>query len=140
MSFSLRQFIKLLLVSLLLLAMPISHSLAMMGIRPVSKDLAKEMGIELRFTDNGPSEVSVQLTFKAEGKLKDFSHVSLEIREGEKFLLGYTALREKRESDGRMTITSLVNREFLNKVTLRIVAGEPGNQGGFELHLGDFLK
>ena len=44
---------------------------------------------------SGP-EVWVELELKAEGELKRFSHVELEINEGEKSLLAYARLQEAR--------------------------------------------
>jgi hypothetical protein len=78
-----------LLALTLLLAVASNRCLAEMGIVEVSRERAKELGMEVRFTKNGPNEIWVELEFKPEGKLKDFKHVSLEIRDGGKFLLGY---------------------------------------------------
>src|SRR3954452_14859108 len=63
---------------------------AMISIRNVTKDQAKELGIELRAKANGPNEAWIELEFKPEGKLAGFKHVSLEIADGEKFYLGWT--------------------------------------------------
>ena len=77
---------------------------ALMGIKPVSKDDAKEMGIEVRVTDAGPKDAWVELEFKPEGSLKDFSHVSLEIRDGDKLLVGYAPLQDKRTDAGNVVV------------------------------------
>jgi hypothetical protein len=50
---------------------------AVMDIVIVSKERAKELGMEIRFTGNGPNEVWVELEFRAEGSLKDFTCVTL---------------------------------------------------------------
>jgi hypothetical protein len=71
----------------LLLFAASDRCLAEMAIVEVSRERAKELGMEVRFTENGPNEIWVELEFKPEGKLKDFKHVSLEIRDGGKFLL-----------------------------------------------------
>jgi hypothetical protein len=123
-------------LSILLLA-TVGRSFGMMGIRPVNKVEAKELGIEVRLQDNGPA-VWVELELKTDTKVKDYDHVSLEIRDGEKFLLGYDALKEKKSSTGALVVTFLVDRNYLEKVTLTVVAGQPGNFSGYELHLKDF--
>jgi hypothetical protein len=112
---------------------------AMISLTSVSQQQAKEWGIELRSKANGPKEVWVELEFKAEGKFKDFDHVSLEIREGDKFLLGYAPLQEKRSSSGSITIRFLVNRAYLDNVTLSLVVGHPMNYAGYELRVKDWL-
>lgn len=112
---------------------------ASMDIENVSKERAAELGVVVRATGNGPNEVWVQLEFKPEGKLGDFSHVSLEIADGDKFLLGYTALAGKRSETGTLTFGLLVNRAFLNKITLRIVTGHPMDQTGHDLRIKDFV-
>ena len=99
-----------------LLAIAPRPCLAMRSIGFISKKEAKELGIDLRFTANGTNEFWVELEFKTEGKFKDFSHVELEIREGEKFLLGYAPLESKRTSSGSVLVYFLSNRAFLDKV------------------------
>ena len=94
----------------------------------------------MRSKPNGPNEVWVELELKAEGQLKDFSHVSLEIREGEKFLLGYTALKEKTTSSGSIVVNFMANRAFLEKLTLNVVAGQPMDMRGYQLRVKDFVE
>jgi hypothetical protein len=127
-----------LLALLPILAAP-ALSLAEMGVENVSKARAQELGIEIRLTANGPSEGWVQLEFKATGPLKDFQHVSLEISEGDKFLLGYAPLQATREPSGRVTAGFLASRAFLDKVTLRIVTGAPRDEAGHDLRVRDLV-
>lgn len=143
---TLRHLATILLLALLILG-PSSRCFALMGISNVSKDEAKEMGMEVRVKSNGPNEAWVELEFKAAGKLKDFSHVSLEIRDGEKFLLGWTALKERRTDSGGVAVSFLANRAYLDKVTLRVavnvgtpVPGQGVEKGGYDLHLKDFVE
>jgi len=110
-----------------------------MEIVEVSKERAKELGMEVRFTANGPNEIWVELEFKPEGTLKDFKHVSLEIRDRGKFLLGYAPLGEKRPKSGSVVVGFLVNRSYLDKVTLSVVTGFPMNMTGYELCLKEFI-
>jgi hypothetical protein len=102
-------------LAVLLAVAPIPCS-AMMGIARVSKARAKELGMELRLKANGTNEVWVELEFKTEGQFKSFSHVSLEIREGDKLLLGYAELREKRSSSGSVVVTFMANRRGVKKL------------------------
>jgi hypothetical protein len=117
-----------------------SRCFALMGIAQVSKEQAKEMGIEVRLTDSGPKDFWVELEFKPEGKLKDYSHVSLEIRDGDKLLVGYAALQEKRTDSGSVVVRFMADRAFLDKITLSVVAGFPTNMTGYELRLKDFVE
>src|SRR5262245_23883399 len=100
----------------LLLFAASDRCLADIGIVQVSKEKAKELGMQVRFTDNGPDEVWVELEFKPKGKLKDFRHVSLEIRDGGKLLMGYAPLGERRPKSGSVVVGFLANRSYLDKV------------------------
>jgi len=127
-------------LAVLLLVTP-SPCFALRMITHVSKDRAKEMGIEVRSNANGPNEVWVNLEFKPEGELKHFSRVELEIREGQKLLLGYAPLQEKRSSSGGVIVGFLANRAYLEKVTLSVVVGlDPITEAGYELRVKDFVE
>ena len=54
-----------------------SPCLADWGIAPVSKEQAKELGLEVRSEGAGRNHVLVELEFKTEGALKSFSRVEL---------------------------------------------------------------
>ena len=123
-----------------LLVVASSPSLAEMIIERVSKVRAKGLGMEIRAKASSPSNAWVELEFQAEGTLKDFDHVSLEIREGETFLLGYARLREKRSSSGKVVVGFMANRAYLDKVTLSAVTGHPMYFAGHELRLKDFVE
>ena len=112
--------------------------LAMISTRNVSKDEAKELGIELRAKPNGPNEAWIELEFKPEGKLAGFLHVSLEIQDGDAFQLGWTRLKDERTSSGSVIVRLMGNRAFLEKVTLRIVRGATGEIGD-DLRIKDFV-
>jgi hypothetical protein len=124
----------------LLLAVATSPCSAMMDIEFVSKERAKELGMEIRLKGNGPYEVWLELEFKAEGGLKDFDHVSLEIREGDKLLVGYAPLREKRSDSGAIVVGFMANRAYLDKVTLRVVTGHSRDWAGHDLRVRDFVE
>jgi hypothetical protein len=111
---------------------------AVMSIENVSTARAKQMGIQLTATANGPREAWIKLEFRPQGELKDFQHVSLEVRDGEKFLLGWTPLRDKRTSSGAVAVSLMANRAFLENVSLRIVTGAMGDVGR-DLRIKDFV-
>jgi hypothetical protein len=112
---------------------------ALMGIGLVTPKEAKELGIDLRFKDSGPEACWVELEFKPEGRFKEFQHVSLEIADGEKLLLGYTTLKDTRES-GKIIVRFMAGRAYVDKITLRIVTGFPSNYSGHDLRLKEFIK
>jgi len=124
-------------LSFLLLAAS-SPCLAAMSIEKVSKERAKALGIEMRAKPNGANEVWLELELKPEGELKGFNHVSLEIRDGEKFLLGWTPLADRPLGSGARIVTLLVNREYAEKITLTVVCGADGSEG-HELRVTDFV-
>ncbi|MCD6051590.1 MAG: hypothetical protein K0Q55_2999 [Verrucomicrobia bacterium] len=113
---------------------------ALMEIAWVTPKEAKELGIDLRIAESGPDAVRVELQFKPEGQFKDFQHVSLEIAEGGKDLLGYAPLKEKRSESGKITVGFWVARSYLDKITLRIVAGTGLSYSGHDLRLKEFIK
>ncbi|QDV51850.1 hypothetical protein [Gimesia fumaroli] len=116
-----------------------STGYAIMGIKPVSQKLAKELGIEVRAKANGAEQVWVTLEFKPAGEIKQFDHVSLEIGDGKEFLVGYAPLQARRTKSGTVVCGFLANRAYLEKVTLRIVVGPPLNKTGYDLQLKKFL-
>jgi hypothetical protein len=123
-----------------LLVVTSSPCFAMMEISFVSKERAKELGVEIRATASGPKAAMIALEFNPE-KFKDFNCVYLEINEGEKFLMGYTPLKEKHTKSGTIVVGLTANREFLQKVTLTIVTGSSGlvDLAGHALRVKDFV-
>lgn len=113
--------------------------LALRGIGIITPTEAKEMGIEVRASLAGPDALWLELEFKPDGKLKSYSHVELQIGEGEKSLISYLALGEQKTNSGSILVRFMANRAYLEKVTLVIVTGFPSNYSGNELHLKDFV-
>ena len=105
----------------------------------VSKEQAKELGMEIRAKASGTNAVWVELEFKPEDKLKSFSHVDLRISEGEKSLVTAT-LREDRARPGRVVVSFSADRARLDRITLRVVVVPSGQLGaGYELRVKDFV-
>ena len=113
---------------------------AEMVIENVTKERAKELGMEIRLKDSGPRDAWVELEFKPEGKLKDFSHVSLEISDGDKLLVGYAPLQEKRSDSGSVVVRFMADRAYLDKISLMVVTPEPLGGMGYELRLKGFVE
>ena len=113
---------------------------ALRSIGLITKHDAVELGITVRATPAGPEAAWVTLEFTPRGKLKDYSHVELEIEEGGKPLIAYAVLGEKRAANGTVSLTFMVSRAFLPKVTLSIVTGFPSNYAGNQLALRDFIN
>jgi hypothetical protein len=131
-------FFRTVVLAILMAAAPLP-GFAMRSIGIVSKAEAKEMGIELRATAAGPDAAWLELEFKTEGRLKAYSHVELEIREGDKPLVAYAALAETKSQSGSVVVRLMANRAYLEKITLTVVTGFPSNYAGHELHLKDFI-
>jgi hypothetical protein len=125
-------------LTILLAVMPVPcFALRQIGI--VSKKEAQELGLELRATAAGPDAAWLELKFRPEGELKGYSHVELEIRDGEKLLLSYAALGEKRSSSGSVVVRFMAGRAFLEKITLTVVTGVATAHLGRELRMKDFV-
>lgn len=96
--------------------------------------------MEIRLQRNGSDEVWVEFELKPDSPVKEFSQVSLEISEGDKLLVGFAPLQEKRPASGGVRVTFMANRAFLEKITLRVVAGSPAFRTGYDLRLKDFVE
>ncbi len=126
------------LTALVLLVVSSRPCMGEIVVENVSKARAKELGIDLTATANGPKQAWIKLEFKLHGELKDFQHVSLEIRNGDQFLLGWTPLKDTRSNSDSVVVGLLANRVFLENVTLRVVTGATGDVG-HDLRVKDFV-
>jgi hypothetical protein len=105
----------------------------------VSKERAKELGMEVRSTAAGRDLVQVELEFKAEGELKTFSQVDLRFGKGDH--IAVTApLREDRSKPGRIVVRFTADPALLDALTLRMRV--PGELGGtvYELQMKEFVE
>jgi hypothetical protein len=119
-----------------------SQCFALREIALLTKEEAKGMGIEVRAQPAGPDAVWLELEFKPEGKLKQFSHVELKMIEGEKSLIVSAGLRETRSSSGSVVVTFTASRTYLEKTTLSVVLRDPREAGDhtYELRMKDFVN
>jgi len=127
-----------------------SPCFALWGHRSVSKELAKEMGIEVRTEAAGLNQVRVELEFKTEGKLKrfspegkfrDFSGVELRIGEGKDPLVT-APLREDRSKPkpGRVLVSFTAESAQLDKLSLRVFVPESDGGTIYDLRVKDFVE
>jgi hypothetical protein len=128
-------------VLVLVLAFAPSPCFALREIAVVTKEEAKEMGIEVRAKPAGPDAVWLELEFKPEGKLEEFTHVELKMTEGEKSFVFSAALREKRSSSGSIIVTFTASRAYFETITLSVVMHSPREAGDhtYELRMKDFV-
>jgi|SRR5262245_12134106 len=116
-----------------------SPCFALWGIASVSKERAKEMGMEVRSERAGPNHVRVELEFKIEGKLKDFSRVDLRIGEGDNQTVT-APLREDRSKPGRVLVSFTADRAQLDKLKLRVMVPESDGGTIYDLRVKDFVE
>ena len=118
-----------------------SQCFALREIAVVTKKEAKEMGIEVLAKPAGTNAIWLELEFKPEGKLKEFTHVKLKMTEGEKSLVVSAALRETRSSSGSVVVTFTASRAYFERITLSVVLHSPGEAGDhtYELWMKDFV-
>lgn len=131
-----------LLAAAILLAVTANPCFALWDIEIVSKERATELGMVVRPTAAGPNHVQVELEFKAEGKLKDFSQVDLRVGKGDDLAVA-AALREDRSKPGRVAVRFTADRARLDQFTLAVwVPYRDGGLGGavYELPLKDFVE
>jgi hypothetical protein len=130
----------------ILLAAP-SPCFALWVIAPVSTELAKKMGMEVRSARAGPNHVRVELEFKTEGELKiftegelrDYSRVELQVGGGDNPPVT-APLREDRSKPGRIVVSFTADRAHLDRLSLWVMV--PGNEGGtaYVLRVKDFVE
>ena len=105
----------------------------------VSKEQAKELGMEIQSKPNGTNAVWVELEFKPESKLKCFSHVDLRISDGDKSLVTAT-LQQDRSRPGCVAVSLTADRAHLDKIALWVMVADmmPGGTI-YELRVKDFV-
>ena len=115
-----------------------SSGLALMELMEVSPQKAKELGIQVRSNPAGPDATRVELEFEPKGELKGYRRVDLNVGEGNKVTV-FASLREEQTQPGHMLVSFAADRTMLEKATLRIVIGEPGELVGYDLYVRQFV-
>jgi hypothetical protein len=130
------------LVPIFLLIAGSTQCFALREILSLTKEEAKGVGIEVRAKPAGPDHARVELEFKPEGKLKDFTHVELSMTEGEKSVVVFAQLRETRSTSGSVVVSFTAGRAYLEKTTLSVVMHSPGEAGDhtYKLRMKDFVE
>jgi hypothetical protein len=91
----------------------------------VSKEEAKEFGMQVRSTAAGPNHVNVELEFKPEGYFKEYSRVELWIGEGDNPRVT-AALKEDRSKADRVVVGFTVDRVQLDQCNVRLIVPHSG--------------
>ena len=135
-------------VAIVLVVAP-NQCFAIWDVLLVSKQQAKDLGMEVRLNPSGPKHVQVVLEFKVEGALKEYdgrfkdrSGVALRIGKGDDLTVS-APLREDRSKPGRVVVSLRAERSQLDKLILTVsVPGSPGTTGGthYELAVKDFVE
>jgi len=125
-------------VAVCLVAAP-SPCFALWGIVPVSKEVAKELGMEVRTSATGPNHVIVELEFKPEGEFKGFSRVDMRIGLGDNPPVT-AALREDRSKPGRVVVSFTADRGQLDKIKLWVRVPETLGGTIYDLRVKDFVE
>ena len=107
-------------------------------VKQVSKEGAKELGMEVRSTALGPNQVRVELEFSIKGQLKNFSRADLSLGEGDNPSLA-VQLHEDRSKPGQVVVSFTADRAHLDKITLRVTIVEAG-RGVYVLRIKDFVE
>jgi hypothetical protein len=136
-------------VAIFLVVAP-SPSFALWTTSHVSKEQAKEMGMEVRSAAAGPNQVQVELEFKTEGKFAKFipegkfsSYCGVELKIGEgKNSLVTVPLREDRSKPvaGRVVFSFAADRAQLGNLRLWVFAPESDGGTIYVLAVKDFVE
>jgi hypothetical protein len=115
---------------------------ALWDVVTLTKEEAKQLGMEVRATATRTKSVHVVLEFKTDGKLKDFSQIDMRLGKGDDLVASAT-LREDRSKPGRVAVGVVVGQAQLDKLTLSVrVPYRDGGLGGvvYELPVKDFVE
>lgn len=125
-------------VVLAVLLVSVEPCFALWGIVPVTREAAKELGMEVRWTPAGPDQVLVELEFKVEGVLKKFSQVNLRFGQGS--VPSLTApLKEDRSKPGRVVVHYNASRAHLEQTHLSVMVPELLGGTVYEIQVKDFV-
>lgn len=122
-----------------LLAVAPSPCFALWGIVSVSKERAKELGMEVRSMPAGPNHVRVELECKAEGALKNFTHVDLRVGQGDNPPVT-APLREDRSKPGWVVVSFTADRAQLDKLSLGVRVPELDGGTIYVIRVKDFVE
>ena len=128
------------LVTLLLTLGLCGRSFALYGVRDVSKDLAKDLGISVQSKPSANNDTWVQVGFKATGKLKAFTWADLELTQNGKRLV--TAQLQPKRPNGDKDAVLLefyIDPAAVSNASITIFVHEGLGGTGYELQMKNFL-
>jgi len=124
----------------LLLAVASSHCFAMLPVADVTKQRAKELGVEIQSSPAGTNQVNVTLRFKTTGEFKNFRYAQLEIGDGERLVLSATLQPQHPQTD-TVEFIFAVDHAMLPKCTVMIGVYDHVLDGtGYLFKLKDFIE
>ena len=97
------------------------------------------MGMEVRSKPTGPNHVLVELEFKTEGELKNYSRVELQIGGGDNPPVT-APLREDRSKPGRIVVSFTADRAPLDQLRLWVMVPENAGGTAYVLRVKDFVE
>jgi hypothetical protein len=116
-----------------------NRSFALWSIAHISKEQAKELGMEVRSEAAGPNRVRVELEFKTEGTFKNFSSVDLRIGDGDSPPVT-APLREDRSKPGRVIVRFTADRGQLEKIKLWVKVPDLDGGSIYDLRVKDYVE
>lgn len=124
------------------------HCFGNWDVEEVTKERAKELGIEVRSQPAAPGSVLVELEFPTKGAFKKFSEggagsdpsrVDLRIGTKDKLLLT-TTLREDRSKPGRILVSFTADSSQLDQISLWVLVAEGAGGQAYGLPVKDLVK
>jgi hypothetical protein len=116
-----------------------SQSYALETIEIVTKERAKELGLQMRVTPSGLENVRVELEFETKGQLKGYRYVVLEMKDGEKTLVS-SVLKEEKTESGHIIVSFEANRAKLGQITVKVVEMTTATRAGHVMRVKEFVE
>jgi hypothetical protein len=130
--------ITVLVLLLLTCALP-ARCFALVEIEDISKERAKQMGIDVRVKRSANNDAWVQVEFRAAGPLKEFRWADLEVTQGEKRLVT-ASLMPRRPAPDSVLLEFYGDPAALMNASVTIVAyNDPRTGIGYRLQMKDYL-
>jgi hypothetical protein len=130
-----------LLGTLLLVCGLAGRCLALVSIMPVSKEKAKEMGINVTLQPR-EEDVWVRVDFKTTGPLKGYRYANLDLKQGKKRLLMAALMSHRPRTDSpddASQVDFYLDPAALPDASVTLIAYEGRGGIGYELQMKDFI-
>ena len=126
-----------LMITALLVAAP-SQCFAFESIEFVTKERAKELGMEIKVGPAGPEAVLIVLDFETKGELKSYYRVALDMHDEGRLLLSST-LKEDKAPPGHIVVSFAADRKKLDRIEVKVVTMSGGQRTGHVLRMKEFV-